>query len=82
VNEITRLIRVYEKQGDKLIRECALHDISVEDLEKIFGRQQNDPLFYLCYEIDKSHAQLLQPFSGEAFDFDKHAYFLECDATG
>ncbi len=81
MNDIIRIIRGYEINGDKEKVALALDpNVPLEYLQKTFGESSNNPM-YDCYQIKKRHAESLKPFLFEDLDFNSFNFYLECDST-
>ena len=77
--QVIRVLRWYEKNGDALVGEQVLN-IDLRWLQKLFG-ESRDSLMFECYPVSRMQARYLQRRLRRAFDLDSYAYFLECDAV-
>ncbi len=73
---IIRQLTWYEKIGDNLVGECELKNISISELQKLFG-QPNDDLMLYCYQVNIDAAKYLQKFVIHQINLDKYDYFVE-----
>lgn len=72
-----RCVCCFEKQGDKLLKEIPLVDITVLKLQEIFGVPTDDPM-YDVWDIDHEQAVQLEPFLPEKLDLDKFDCSIHC----
>ncbi len=77
---IKRVIRAYEKHGDRLIREFLLKDPSLSQLQNLFGESEQNGMVD-SYPISSTQAGYFERQLQTTFDFDTLDYFLECDAV-
>lgn len=78
-SKITRQIRWYEKNGEKLVGEIDIPDFPNSELFQLIIPPQNDPLLYNCYQLDKVLLDRLNSILVFPLDYDleKNEYFLE-----
>lgn len=79
-SSVVRLVRWYEKSGDQLLGELTLQDISLTELQTLFGESAANPM-YDSYPISVSQASHLEQKLNQQFDLDQYSYYLECDAV-
>lgn len=79
-SSVVRLVRWYEKSGDQLLGELTLQDISLTELQTLFGESAANPM-YDSYPISISQASHLEQKLNQQFDLDQYSYYLECDAV-
>ena len=77
--QVIRVLRWYEKNGDALVGEQVLN-IDLRSLQKLFG-ESRDSLMFECYPVSRMQARYLQRRLRRSFDLNSYAYFLECDAV-
>ena len=77
--QVIRVLRWYEKNGDALVGEQVLN-IDLRSLQKLFG-ESRDSLMFECYPVSRMQARYLQRRLRRTFNLDSYAYFLECDAV-
>ena len=77
--KVERLLRWYEKEGNALIGESILKDISLVDLQKLLSEPANSPMFF-SYELTPEQVKYFQQYLEQDFDPHAYDYFLECDA--
>ena len=77
--QVIRVLRWYEKNGDALVGEQVLN-LDLHWLQKLFG-ESRDSLMFECYPVSRMQARYLQRRLRRSFDLDSYAYFLECDAV-
>lgn len=76
---IRRYISVFDRRTERLIREIPLHEmLSLSELKAIVIDNHDDPLLIESYPIDQKVAAKFVEKTGEAFDFDKFIYYLDC----
>jgi len=79
--KIIRVLRWFEKDpNDSLVGEAELRNITVGELNRIFGEQPNDPKFYACHPVQAQHVPLLQHHTKTFIDLTRYDYFIEYDA--
>lgn len=76
---VDRVIRWYEKQGDRLVGEMKLGNVSLPELQALFNQSSDDPMHY-CYPVLPSHISYLEQKLNRAIDLEQYDFFLECDA--
>jgi hypothetical protein len=84
-NLLDRLIRVewsiqiQTRIRGKLIKDVLL-DVKLEDLLKIIIPNEDDPLLYDGYDLDKEKIKYLNNFTKDnvKIDFRRYCYFLVC----
>ena len=77
---VRRMLRWFEKStGDSLAGEAELCDVTLPDLQDIFGVPQGDPM-YDCWPVRAEHLPALSPYVPVPIDLTKFDYFVEADA--
>ncbi len=76
--EITRLISVYDKQTQELLKEYNIDFIKFDTLKKMFNPPDDDPLMYNFYWVEESQLEEMKQLVDVNFDLTKYIYQLEC----
>jgi hypothetical protein len=74
---VFRFIEWYEKNGDVPLGVEALQDISLSELQALFGQSQDNPM-YDAYPISAIHTQSLQNKLSHMIDLERYDYYLSC----
>ena len=78
--EVQRVIRWFEKDGDNLVGEKPIGDVTLSTLQKLFGISRENPM-YDCYPVEfPEQTEYLQKVLNVEIDTQSYDYFLECDA--
>ena len=72
-----RVIEYFEKEGDAYIDEVVLPGILLEELQKLFNVEEDDPM-YDCFPIGEKEAIFFKSYIDLEFCFDDYDYFLGC----
>lgn len=75
---IVRMIEAYKNINEGLIYEEELNSVTEEDLEKIYGYQEKDPLFYDVYEINESNVKYFENKVNHPIELEKYLYVIAC----
>ncbi len=76
---VSRVLRWFEKEGDDLIGEKMIDNISLEQLQKMFGIDSENPM-YDCYPVESAEQiNYLQNLLNFDLDTKSYDYFIECD---
>ncbi|KAM3115215.1 DUF7683 domain-containing protein [Phormidesmis sp. 146-33] len=84
-----RVLRWYEKSGDRLAGEALLDSLMLPELQRLF-RESSDNLMVDCYPVSAAQVAPLQAAidakrngkgNAESIDLDVYDYYLECDAV-
>jgi hypothetical protein len=77
---VKRVINIFNKTTEELIREVHIDFISLENLKEIFKAKPDDPFLYDSYPIEQDEKRRLTKYlSGNLlFDFSKFIYQLDC----
>jgi len=73
-----RMVEAYDISTDELVYEERVGDISIKDLKKIFGQQEDDPLYFNVYEINESNVDFFKNKVHRKIELNKYAYYLAC----
>jgi hypothetical protein len=77
---VQRVIAIYEKDGEKQLKEIILSESIFSSLEKIINKDADDPNAYKVYRITKNQflklLAILPKLSN--IDFNKVELFFEC----
>lgn len=76
VNEVSRTLRGYEKDGDELVIEIELPPLDIAYLQDLFGMPRDNPMFD-AYEVGSKQKAELQKHIQKEIDLDKYEFFLE-----
>jgi hypothetical protein len=77
--KIERVLRCFEKEGDDLVGEIVINNISLENLQKLFGIDPENPM-YDCYAVESlEQIDYLQNLLNFELDTKSYDYFIECD---
>ncbi len=76
---VNRVLRWFEKEGDNLIGEKTINNISLEQLQKTFEIDSENPM-YDCYPVESAEQiNYLQSLLNFNLDIKSYDYFIECD---
>lgn len=76
---VNRVLRWFEKEGDELIGEKKIDNISLESLQKLFGIDSENPM-YDCYPVESTEQlSYLQNLLNLGLDIKSYDYFIESD---
>ena len=77
--KVERVLRWFEKEGNDLVGEKLITNVSLEHLQKLFGIESENPM-YDCYPVESSEQiNYFQNLLNFEFDTKSYEYFLECD---
>ncbi|MCL1472002.1 DUF7683 domain-containing protein [Argonema antarcticum] len=79
-HNLVRVVRWYDKNGDKLVGQSTLQDIKLSDIQDIFGESKDNPM-YDCYPVNAFHVNQLKKFVEDEIDIDYYDYFVECEVV-
>jgi hypothetical protein len=78
---VKRVVTAYERDpGDALVDEWPITGLELSDLQKIFGRPPDDPM-YECYPVRPEHLAALERHVDHAIDLERYEYFVEAYTT-
>ncbi len=80
--KVTRIIDVFDKKSEKLVKDININSVSLETLKEIFNPPEDDPLMYNPYWIHEKEAKELKKHIDIEFEFDKYVYDLGCFRAG
>lgn len=76
---VNRVLRWFEKEGDELIGEKKIDNISLESLQKLFGIDSENPM-YDCYLLESAEQiSYLQNILNLELNTKSYDYLIECD---
>lgn len=78
--QVKRVVRGYEKDGDRLLNEFLLKDADLSELQDLFNEPHQN-LMVDSYPISNVHSDYFQQHLKVVLDFNRFDYFLECDAV-
>lgn len=70
------LLNWYELEGNNLIGEEALQDLSLDDALRLFDTPFWNGMYH-CWAVENGHIAALQPYVQHLIDPAKYAYFVE-----
>jgi len=76
---VTRWLRWFELEGDRLVGETPMICPVLSDLQTIFGVGPENPMFD-SYSVDAQNVHGVQRLFAEPIDLSRFAYFIEADA--
>lgn len=74
---VSRFIEWYEKNGDVPLGVDVLQDVSLSELQALFGQSQDNPM-YDVYPITAVHGESLQSKLSHRINLERYDYFLSC----
>lgn len=77
---VVRVLRWYEKNGDRLIGEAVLNALKLPELQQLF-QESVDNLMVDSYPVSVAQVARLQREIAEPIDLSAYDYYLECDAV-
>ena len=75
---VRRMLRVFDKKSDKHIRSFELPNFSLKEVQKVFGQEVGD-LMYFVYTITDKEVPYFRKKYGYRFHFKKYEYCLDCE---
>lgn len=78
-HSIIRMLRWYEKNGDRLIGEAALNSLGLPELQRLF-QESAENLMVDSYPVSVAQVERLQREISEVIDLSAYDYCVECDA--
>ncbi len=78
---VTHILAWYSKEDDRLVGECPLQGLGIEQLKDTFRPPERDLLLYDSYPVGLAEAKILSKAMGISLDLDCFDYFVECDAA-
>ena len=82
---VERVLTVFDNETERLVAEYPLDSFDLESFKRRFAvTDDDDPLMYNVYPVTpKDNGFVSKYLNGEVvFDFDKNAYFIECNDVG
>jgi hypothetical protein len=76
---VVRVLRWYEKNGDRLVGETILDSLDLPELQKLFQESADNPMVD-SYPIYVEQAARLQSKIEEPINLNAYDFYLECDA--
>ncbi len=77
---VIRVLRWYEKEGDRLIGEAVLDALKLTELQQLF-QESTDNLMVDSYPVSVAQVERLQREVAAPIDINAYDYYLECDAV-
>ena len=75
---ISRSIGIIPKGQSETVQQIEIEELSLREIKKTFTPNEDDPLFFDSYFIDKAKSELFKEMNTIKFDFDKFDYYLLC----
>ncbi|MGK6353515.1 DUF7683 domain-containing protein [Parapedobacter sp. DT-150] len=75
--KVQRVISFYEKEGSELLNQVEI-DADLDTLNKVWTPFEDDPMFYMSYQIDRKKAIIFKEVYNIELDLDRYDIFLEC----
>ena len=76
---VNRVLRWFEKEGDDLVGEKVVNNVSLEHLQKLFKIDPENPM-YDCYPVESDEQiNYLQSLLNFELDTKSYDYLVECD---
>ncbi|MGG6267991.1 DUF7683 domain-containing protein [Leptolyngbya sp. AN03gr2] len=79
-HSIIRVLRWYEKNGDRLVDEAVLNALDLPELQELF-QESADSLMVDSYPVSVAQVTRLQSGLAERIDLSAYDYYVECDAV-
>ena len=77
--EVERLISIFDKRTEKIIKEVNIDSISSLILKDIFSSREGDPDLYDPYSIDNFQLRELNNYLDPKIEYDdRYIYQLDC----
>lgn len=73
-----RLISVFRRDNDELVKEIDLGNLPLDQLRRIFNPAADDLEMHLAYTITPKEAVQLSEYIKHVFDFGSYIYQLDC----
>ncbi len=79
--KIIRIINIFERNGEKLIKEIDANDLELAIIQKLFTPFDDDPLFYRPYELNQVQYDELSKIKTELIDYplEKFVSYFEAE---
>lgn len=74
---VRRSIEFFEINSDRLAGEIPLGPTKLEELQRLFGQPDDDPM-YDVYAITSKEAEYFERHHSITFEFLRYEYFLAC----
>lgn len=79
-HSIIRVLRWYEKSGDRLVGETVLKTLGLPELQQLF-EETSDNLMVDSYRVCTPQVDRLQNEMASPIDLNTYDYYVECDAV-
>ena len=79
---VERVLTVFDDETEQLVAERPLHSFDLKNFKRQFAVADDyDPLMYNVYPVSPKDVEFVSRYvDGEViFDFDRNAYFIECN---
>jgi len=77
---VVRVLRWYEKNGDRLVGEAVLNTVKLPELQMLFHEPLNN-LMVDSYPVSMSQVDQLQSAIAQPINLNAYDYYIECDAV-
>lgn len=77
---VIRVLRWYEKSGDRLVSEASLSSIKLPELQALFRKSVENPMVD-CYPVSIVQVDRLQKEIHEPTNLSAYDYYVECDVA-
>ena len=79
-SEVGWYLTVFRKDSDYPDRIVKLERIGKHTLQRWFDQQPDNPM-YASFPVGESQRALLEAHIGEALDFERYDYYVECNVV-
>ena len=73
MTRVERILSAFPRDGEELVGEWQLIDIELGELQAMFDRPSDDPM-YLEYEVKPEHVERLERATGQKLDLGQFEY--------
>ncbi len=82
---VERILTVFDNETERLVAEYPLDSFDLESFKRRFAvTDDDDPLMHNVYPVAPRDGEFVSKYLDKevVFDFDKNAYFIECNNVG
>jgi hypothetical protein len=80
MSEARRMLRAFHRDPrDELVAEWPIEDLSLPELQQLFGVPRRDPMFD-SFRVTGAQVEPLSRATGVSIDLQRYDYFVEADA--
>lgn len=77
---VERWVRWFKRDGEEMVGETLLLDVSLSQLKQVFVLFPDDPLMYYCYPVETAEQiKLLSSWLDGYVNLEAYEYFVECN---